>query len=83
MLRAQAGNHFLFGLTQENVTRLMAGEPITVKLNEHGLQGPAISIVLCYGETEESLALELRELIGPTTQVTDQRGPRRTGHVPP
>ena len=73
MLRAQAGNHFLFGLSKENVTRLMAGEPITITLNEHGLQGPAISIVLCYGETEEAIALELQELIGPTTHVTDRR----------
>jgi hypothetical protein len=77
VIRAQAGNHYLFGLTKENVTRLMAGEPIVVTLNEHGLQGPPLSIVLCYGETEESLALELQELIGPTTTVTDHRG-RRT-----
>jgi hypothetical protein len=75
MIRAQAGNHFLFGITKENVTRLMAGEPIVVKLNEHGLQGPAISIVICYGETEEALALELREFIGPQTTVTDRRTP--------
>lgn len=73
MLRAQAGNHFLFGITKENVTRLMAGEPISIRLNEHGLQGPPISIILCYGETEESLALELQEFIGPATTVTDRR----------
>lgn len=73
MIRAQAGNHFLFGITRENVARLMQGEPIIVKLNEYGLQGPALSIVICYGETEEAIALELQEFITPTTQVIDRR----------
>ena len=73
MIRAQAGNHFLFGITKENVTRLMRGEPIVVRLNEHGLQGPDIGIIVCYGETEEALALELREFIGPSTMVQDHR----------
>ena len=76
MLRMQAGNHFVFGLSRENITRLTAGEPILIRLNEHGLTGPAISIVLCYGETEESLARDLHECIGPQTTVRDRR-PRR------
>lgn len=77
MIRAQAGNHFLFGITKENVTRLMHGEPIGIKLDEHGLHGPPISIVICYGETEEQLALDLQEFIGPTTRVVDNRPGRR------
>lgn len=77
MIRAQAGNHFLFGIAKENVRRLKAGEPIVVKLNEFGLTGPNISIVICYGETEEKLALELQELIGPTSKVIDHRANRR------
>ena len=76
MLRMQAGNHFVFGLSRENITRLTAGEPILIRLNEHGLTGPAVSLVLCYGETEEALALELRELLGPQTTVRDRRKPR-------
>ena len=79
MIRAQAGNHFLFGITAENVARLQAGQPIVIRLNEHGLQGPDISIVICYGETEEALALELREFIGPQTTVTDRRHPTPGG----
>lgn len=75
MLRMQAGNHYVFGLSRENITRLTAGEPIVIRLNEHGLTGPAISLVLCYGETEEALALELREFIGPQTVVRDRRRP--------
>ena len=76
MIRAQAGNHFLFGITKENVTRLMNGEPISIRLNEHGLHGPDIHIVLCYGETEEQLVLELQEFIGPSTTVQDRRNKR-------
>ena len=73
MIRAQAGNRFLFGITRENVTRLMRGEPIVIRLNEHGLRGPDISIVVCYGETDEGLVLELQEFIGPQTIIKDRR----------
>lgn len=73
MLRMQAGNHYVFGLSRENITRLTAGEPIVIRLHEQGLTGPAVSIVLCYGETEEALALELQEFIGPQTTVSDRR----------
>ena len=78
MIRAQAGaNQFLFGLDAENVRRLQAGEPIVAKLNEFGLTGPPITIILCYGETYERLALELQEFISPNTKVTDYRNRRR------
>jgi len=77
MIRAQAGNHFIFGITEENVRRLKSGEPIAVKLNEFGLTGPNISIVICYGETEEKLALELQEFIGSQSKITDYRANRK------
>lgn len=77
MIRAQGGNHFLFGFTKENITRLMDGEPIVLNLAEHGLKGPPISIVICYGETEESLLLALGDTIGPTTRVVDNRPGRK------
>ena len=73
MLRMQAGNHYVFGLSRENITRLTVGQPIVIRLDDHGLTGPAVSIVLCYGETEEALALDLKEFIGPQTTVRDRR----------
>ena len=54
-----------------------------IRLNEHGLQGPDISIVVCYGETEEGLALELQEFIGPSTTVRDNRTSRKGGEEGP
>jgi hypothetical protein len=77
MIRAQAGNNFIFGFAKENVERLMGGEPITVKLNEFGLTGPDIRIIILYGETEESLVLDLQGVIGPQTTIRDDRSNRR------
>lgn len=78
MIRAQAGtNQFLFGLDAENLRRLQAGEPIVAKLNEFGLTGPPITIIICYGETYEGLAVELQEFIGPKSRITDYRSNRR------
>ncbi|PZG20631.1 hypothetical protein [Nonomuraea aridisoli] len=47
----------LFGLSGENVTRLMAGEPISVNLADIGL--PDIQIVIVGGRTEQALAEQL------------------------
>lgn len=73
MLRAQSGTHYVFGLSRENVTRLTAGQPIVIRLDQYGLTGPDVSIVLCFGETEEALALELREFFTPQTIIKDHR----------
>jgi hypothetical protein len=73
MIRAQSGNNFLVGLARENIDRLVAGEPIVFKPNEYGLSGPPITIVICFGETEEKLALELKDVISPDAAILDTR----------
>ena len=73
MLRAQAGNHYVFGLSRENITRLTDGQPIRIRLDQYGLSGPDVSISLCFGETEEAIALELQEFFSERTIVKDHR----------
>lgn len=78
MVRCQATGKdgrpvFVFGLTRENITRLTNGEPIKLDLDAFGLTGPPLTIYLTFGETEEAIARELSEFIGPQTQVQDRR----------
>ncbi len=47
------------GLSGENITRLIAGEPIMVNMNELGL--PPLNVVIMYGKTERAIAAELME----------------------
>lgn len=54
----------LLGLSGENVTRLVAGEPILLSLSEVGLDGFELSII--YGQTEADIIKDL-ESIGATT----------------
>ena len=48
----------MLGLSGENVTRLVAGEPIKLNLSELGL--PAIEVGIVYGKTEDDIAADLR-----------------------
>jgi hypothetical protein len=48
----------VFGLSGENVTRLMAGEPILVDLRELGL--PPGRVLIAGGRTEELILTEMR-----------------------
>lgn len=67
----------LLGLSDENVRRLQAGNPIRLMRASHGLAIPAhLKIVIIAGETEASMAAQLRELglIGETT-VMNQKAP--------
>lgn len=50
-----------FGLTRNNVNRLMQGEPILVDLAEIGL--PSRKVVIHFGETEEAIVDEMRRSI--------------------
>jgi type II secretory pathway component PulF len=77
MIRARAGNIYIFGLAKENIKRLTEGNPIIARLNEYELNEPAISIMICYSETEEKLAFELQELMNEDTKITDYRTNQR------
>jgi hypothetical protein len=60
----------LLGLSGENLTRLMANEPISVDVGQLGDGMPQMQIVLLAGKTEEEIAEQLRSagLIGPGTE---------------
>lgn len=52
----------LIGLSRENVTRLIKGEPILIRREVHGEAIPELwKIVLMFGETENQIATELRK----------------------
>lgn len=53
----------LLGLSGENVTRLMAGEPIAFSLAELGL--PPLRIAILGGRTETDIAQQLEQHYGP------------------
>lgn len=55
----------LLGLSGENVTRLMADEPIKFNLTELGL--PPMVVVIVGGRTEESILDQLTPLIAGVT----------------
>ncbi len=42
---------FGFGLSEENIRRLKAGQPIRINLEDLGMKG---TVVILYGETEEA-----------------------------
>jgi hypothetical protein len=56
--RTGSGELYGFGLTDENVGRLVGGRPIQIDLADMG--GPPVSILLLYGSTEEALFADLK-----------------------
>jgi hypothetical protein len=74
--RSPMGDPFLFlGITAENVTRLVAGEPIVIpsdRMRELGL--PPMVVGLHYGRTVEDVVagLRARGMIAPGARITDE-----------
>lgn len=49
-----------FGLSGENVTRLVAGEPIRITAGDMRRLGlPAVEVVIHYGKTESAILAEM------------------------
>lgn len=60
----------ILGLTKENVRNLVAGEPMKIKRATHGNGIPInLTIIIHYGETEESLVLELAPAAIPGARI--------------
>jgi hypothetical protein len=61
-LQTALGQQVLFlGLSGENVTRLVAGEPIRIGAHEvAGLGLPAVEVVIRYGRTEQDILDEVQ-----------------------
>lgn len=49
----------VLGLSGENITRLIAGEPVQLDLSDLGL--PPTEVMIIYGKTEDRIAEMLRE----------------------
>ena len=58
----------VFGLSRENLKRLVKGQPIIVDLRSMGVK-QNIQIMLFFGETERDCARQLQEFIGPETDI--------------
>jgi hypothetical protein len=70
MIKARGEGLVLLGLSRMNVERLMGDMPIRFAGEEIGL--PGITFVIVGGETEQTIADQLGELIGPETKVDDR-----------
>lgn len=59
----------LLGITRENVTRLMKGQPIRVTAETHPGFPVNRVIMICFGETERTLTEQLKSSISDETKV--------------
>jgi hypothetical protein len=57
----------VLGLSRTNLARLKKGQPIRFDAAEVGL--PDVEVLIFAGETEQSMAREIADLIGPETEV--------------
>lgn len=58
----------IIGLSHKNLKELKKGHPIRCRSADFGCSGD-IEIIIFSGETEQAMARELHELIGPETDV--------------
>lgn len=59
MLKARVGDMMLFGLSADNVARLMDGKPILIDLTQLGYEKG--NVVIFYGRTETDMEFEVRK----------------------
>jgi hypothetical protein len=69
MLKATAGDHIFFGLSEMNMVKLREGKPIKIDMSELGGTG---IVIIFYGETEEKMREDLIDLVGPDTEYSDK-----------
>lgn len=67
MIKTRKDNLVILGLSDENMKRLAAGQPIKINLKDLDL--PDIEIVIFNGRTEETMYLAMLDLIGPKTRL--------------
>lgn len=60
------GTLVFLGLSRENTRRLLADQPIRVRLQDLDAGLPEVTVILLGGETEEDIAEDLRVLERPT-----------------
>lgn len=57
----------VLGLSHMNLERLKAGQPI--KFDGAELDLPGVEFIIFSGETEQTMAREFAEMVGPTTRT--------------
>lgn len=62
------GKLVVLGLSHENLKRLKAGQPIKFAGDEIDL--PGTEFLIFVGKTEQSMARELADLVGPKTRTS-------------
>lgn len=58
MIKARAGDLFVFGLEEVNIERLQAGQPIHFDLAELGAKG---KVLILYGRTKKDIQKTLND----------------------
>jgi len=61
MLKARKGKKLVFGLSEENITRLQKGQPIKFNLNVL-VPGQDYEIYIIAGKTNESMMLMMKQM---------------------
>ncbi len=59
MLKARAGDKYVFGLSAKNIERLMDGQPILINMRELGCESG--EVVIFYGKTEADMKQALED----------------------
>lgn len=77
MIKARGGGLVVFGLSEENLTKLREGKPIRIKMADLGFDNDPRVILITYGRTEAALVDEFREFIGPDTDFRDEFDKRK------
>ena len=72
----------ILGITRLNLAKLLAKQPIRVSQETHGAGMPEdLVVIICYGDTEEGLAEELKA-VGVLSDETRLQGPDPTKGQP-
>lgn len=74
MIKASIGNIVLFGLVDKNLELLKHGNPMKIELKSlvrPGMLASEVNVIILHGRDEETLKLQLSNLMGPETNVLD------------
>ena len=66
-VQTEKGPLLVFGLSRENINRLLAGDPILASMSDFGLPG---HFTIVFGETEDAIVRELADerLLAPVSE---------------
>lgn len=67
MIKAVKGNIILLGLTDENLRRLQANQPIKFNTKELGIGD--FEVIILHGKDEDSITDLIAPMIGPKTKI--------------